>query len=56
MTVIIVERVMAPDLAEIEVVPPVNAEANPEALIVATVVLEEDQVTVPVMVWVDPSE
>jgi hypothetical protein len=54
-TVNVVEPVTAPLVALIVVVPAFNAEAKPAALIVAVVVLEDDQVAVLVRFCVEPS-
>jgi len=54
-TVKVIMPVEIPELAWIVVAPAASAVANPEALIVATVVSEELQVTEPVTSWEDPS-
>ena len=54
-TVMVVELDMVPCLAETVVEPAVKAEARPDAEMLATVVLEEVQVTPPVMFTTLPS-
>ena len=51
-----VEPETFPCLAEIVVLPCVEVEAKPDALIVATVVFEDAQVTLPVIFCIEPSE
>ena len=55
LTVRVVVPEMAPDAAEIVVVPAATPVASPEVLTVATAVLEDDQLAVVVRTFVLPS-